>query len=143
MTVLEDVNNNNTTTTNNNEINGVSEALSTASKSNTNDEEKKKKAAAAAAAAKQASTTETLSFVFTSGPKTVLIFFCGVLGGIGNGVVRSREGDGYIILYYIIFILPSIHPCRNNIIVLYTSFPPSPPPSFIIVLGLSDDRLSV
>mmetsp|Transcript_17883 Transcript_17883/g.31282 ORF Transcript_17883/g.31282 Transcript_17883/m.31282 type:complete len:866 (+) Transcript_17883:171-2768(+) len=36
---------------------------------------------------KQASTGETLSFVFRSGTKTTVLFFLGVLGGIGHGTV--------------------------------------------------------
>ena len=37
--------------------------------------------------AAQASISETLSFVFQSGSQTTLLFFVGVLGAIGNGVV--------------------------------------------------------
>jgi hypothetical protein len=48
------------------------------------DDDKKKKTTKKA---QQASTSETLSFVFTSGTKTTVLFFCGILGGIGNGVV--------------------------------------------------------
>lgn len=35
----------------------------------------------------QASVTETLSFVFGSGTKTVVLFCIGILGGLGNGLV--------------------------------------------------------
>ena len=45
------------------------------------DKDKKK------AADPQASVSETLSFVFSAGGSTPLLFFLGVLGGIGNGLV--------------------------------------------------------
>ena len=37
--------------------------------------------------AAQASISETLSFAFNSGSKTVIIFIIGVIGGLGNGAV--------------------------------------------------------
>ena len=39
----------------------------------------------------QASISETLSFAFSSGPKTVIIFCIGVLGGLANGAVSVQK----------------------------------------------------
>ena len=35
----------------------------------------------------QASVSETLSFVFNSGSKTIFLFFLGAVGALGNGLV--------------------------------------------------------
>ena len=43
------------------------------------------------AAQNMASVTETLSFVFTSGPRNVVIWCVGMVAAVGNGAVRRRR----------------------------------------------------
>jgi hypothetical protein len=39
----------------------------------------------------QASVSETLSFAFTSGTKTSVVFLIGVIGALGNGLVSGLQ----------------------------------------------------
>ena len=43
------------------------------------------------AAKNMASVTETLSFVFSSGPRSVVIWCVGMIAAVGNGAVRRRR----------------------------------------------------
>lgn len=60
------------------------EELTAAGATNNSDKKDKKKKQAP-----QASVSETLSFAFTSGTQTSVIFFVGILGALGNGAVSE------------------------------------------------------